>query len=91
MASGRDDTIQVTTSLHGGVVRDPRYVTYSEVNETSSNSRGNGRIRVTSSSAPTTASMNGMMELRAGFGHSLSCKRKKGQLDGKSISGKKFA
>jgi hypothetical protein len=76
MGSGRDDTIQVTASLHGGVVRDPRYVTYSEGNETSRISRGKGRIRVTSNSAPTTASRNGMMASRPGFGHSLSCNKK---------------
>ena len=72
-ASGRDDTIQVTTSLHGGVVRDPRYVTYCEEKVMSSISREKGRARVTSNSAPTTASRKGMMPFRAGFGRPLSC------------------
>jgi hypothetical protein len=56
MGRALEDMIQVTTSLHGGVVSDPRYVTYSDVNMRSIVSSGNGRGRDISSSAPVTAS-----------------------------------
>jgi hypothetical protein len=72
-ASRCDDTIQITDSLHGGVVRDPRYVAYCDEKVTASFSRGKGRASVTFDSATITSSKKEMMAFRARFGLSLSC------------------